>query len=185
MQKYVRTYQNNTAHSAAKLRPGQRLLCQINFRVSSFVAVGAPRRFVSILISSALAYTDSEMELTRTCCFEINRMLRADSKRVLLSTFCFYFRLARFTSLSPLPQVDNIGKLGYIDRTTPDPRWASKVVDRGKGFFRHPSSIDDFPATSHCFAIIIYLISLINCKLMLIYRAEQSGPDQMLLPCPI
>ena len=82
------------------------------------------RRFVSILISSALAYTDSEMELnrilfsclerkclrgelrrvldhsfnvclgvsggemelTRMCCFEFDRMLRADSKRVLLST---------------------------------------------------------------------------------------------------
>ena len=50
-----------------------------------------------------------------------------------------------------------------------------------KDFFRHPSSIDNFPATSHCFAIIIYLISPINRELMAIYRAEQSGPDQMLL----
>ena len=54
-----------------------------------------------------------------------------------------------------------------------------------KDFFRHPLSIDDFPATSHCFAIIMYLISPINRELMLIYRAEQSGPDQMLLPAPI
>ena len=69
MLKYVKTYQNNMPHSAAKLRPGQRLLCQIDFRVSSFVAVGTPWRFVSILISSALAYTDSEMELTLTCCY--------------------------------------------------------------------------------------------------------------------
>ena len=38
--------------------------------------------------------------------------------------------------------------------------------------------------TSHCFAIIIYLFSPINRKLMPIYRAEQSGPDQMLLPSP-
>ena len=76
--------------------------------MSSFVAVGAPRRFVSILISSALAYTDSEMELTRTCCFEFDRMLRADSKRVLLSTFCFYSIVACFTHRSPHPEVDNI-----------------------------------------------------------------------------
>ena len=48
----------------------------------------------------------NRIELNRTCCFEFNRMLRADSKRVLLPTFCFYFRLARFTSLSPLPEVD-------------------------------------------------------------------------------
>ena len=51
-----------------------------------------------------------------------------------------------------------------------------------KDFLRQPSSINDFPATSHCFAIIIYLISPINRKLMVIYRAEQSGPDQTLLP---
>ena len=31
-----------------------------------------------------------------------------------------------------------------------------------KDFFRHPSSINNFLATSHCFAIIIYLISPIN-----------------------
>ena len=54
-----------------------------------------------------------------------------------------------------------------------------------KDFLRHPSRIDDFPATSHCFAIIIYLISPISRELMPIYRAEQSGPDQMLLPAPI
>ena len=42
--------------------------------------------------------------------------------------------------------------------------------------------MNDFPATSHCFAIIIYLISPIKRKLMVIYRAEQSGPDHMLLP---
>ena len=51
-----------------------------------------------------------------------------------------------------------------------------------KDFLRHPSSINDFPATSHCFAIIIYLISPINRDLMAIYQAEQSGPGQMLLP---
>ena len=65
-----------------------------------------------------------------------------------------------------------------------------KIVFRGcrprKGiFFRHQSSINNFLATSHCFAIIIYLISPINRELMPIYRAEQSGPDQMLLPAPI
>ena len=118
--------------------------------VSSYVQTGHTlRRIVSILISSALAYTNSEMELnrilfsclerkslrgelrhvldhsfnvclgvsggemelTRTCCFEFDRMLRADSKRVLLSTFCFYFRVALFTSLSLLPQVDKIIEL--------------------------------------------------------------------------
>ena len=55
-------------------------------------------------------------------------------------------------------------------------------MDVQKDFLRHPSSIDDLPATSHCFAIIIYLISPINRELMQIYQADQSGPDQMLLP---
>ena len=58
----------------------------------------------------------------------------------------------------------------------------SEVKTEEKDFFRHPSSINDFPATSRCFAIIIYLISPTNCELMAIYQAEQSGPDQMLLP---
>ena len=49
-----------------------------------------------------------EMKLTRTCCFEFDRMLRADSKRVLLSTFCFYFMVACFTHRSLHPEVDNI-----------------------------------------------------------------------------
>ena len=40
----------------------------------------------------------------------------------------------------------------------------SEVGDRGKGFLIHPSSIDDFPATSHCFAIIIHLISPIKLQ---------------------
>ena len=30
--------------------------------------------------------------------------------------------------------------------------------------------------------LVIYLISPINRELMAIYQAEQSGPDQMLLP---
>ena len=104
------------------------------------------RRFVSILISSALAYTDSEMklnrilflclerkcgqcelrivsdhyyyfnvclgvsgremELTQLCCFEFARKRGADSKQWFLPAFCFYFMLARFTHLSPLPEVD-------------------------------------------------------------------------------
>ena len=51
-------------------------------------------------------------------------------------------------------------------------------------FLRHPSSIDDVPAPSHCFAIIIYLISHLNCELLPIYQAEQSRPDKMLLPAP-
>ena len=71
-----------------------------------------------------------------------------------------------------------------------DTRWVSKKSPRSqteeKDFLRHPSSIDDVPATSHCFAIIIYLIFLpINRELMPIYRAEQSGQDQMLLPAPM
>ena len=106
MLKYVETFQNSPHYLAGDATGYSRPLSsafQHDFRGSSFVAVGAPWRFVSILISSALAYTDSEMELTRTCCFEFDRMLRADSKRVLLSTFCFYFRVAGFTHLSPLP----------------------------------------------------------------------------------
>ena len=53
---------------------------------------------------------------------------------------------------------------------------------RDGDFLRHQSSIDDFPETSHYFAIIIYLNSPINHELKPTYRAEQSGPDQMLLP---
>ena len=48
------------------------------------------------------------MELTRTCCFEFDRMLRADGKRVHLSTFLFYFMVAGFTYWSLLPQVDKM-----------------------------------------------------------------------------
>ena len=60
-----------------------------------------------------------------------------------------------------------VQKIVFRGRT----RWLSKklfseVVDRGKGY---PSSIDNFLATSHCFAIIIYLISPINRELMSIY----------------
>ena len=121
---------------------GVRLYIRVNGRT--------PRRFVSILILSALAYTDSvmelnrilfsclerkcgrcelqrvldhhfnvclgvccrEMELTRTWCFEFNWMLRADSKHVLLSTFCFYFMVAGFTYWSLHPVVDK--GLGYL-----------------------------------------------------------------------
>ena len=74
--------------------------------MSSFVAVGTPRRFVSILISSAFKYNDSEMELTRTCCFEFDRMRREVSKGLFLCHGSFYLLLACFTSLSPLPEVD-------------------------------------------------------------------------------
>ena len=48
------------------------------------------------------------MELTRTCCFEFDRMLRPDCKRVLLSTFCFYFMVACFTHRLPHPEVDKL-----------------------------------------------------------------------------
>ena len=34
-----------------------------------------------------------------------------------------------------------------------------RIVFQEQDFLRHPSSINVFPATSHCFAIIIYLIS--------------------------
>ena len=74
--------------------------------MSLFVAISGARRFVSILISSALAYTDSEMELTRTCCFEFDRKERSGGKVSFLRHICVYFRLAGFTPLSPHPQVD-------------------------------------------------------------------------------
>ena len=52
------------------------------------------------------------MELTLTCCFEFERKRRADSKQLFLHTFCFYFMVAGFTYLSPLPEVDN--KVGLL-----------------------------------------------------------------------
>ena len=71
MLKYVKTCQNDPPYLAGDATGYSRPLSypfQTDFRVSSFVAVGAPRRFVSILvlISSALAYTDSEMKRNRT-----------------------------------------------------------------------------------------------------------------------
>ena len=48
------------------------------------------------------------MELTRTFCFECDRMLQADGKRVRLSTFRFYFMVAGFTYWSLHPVVDNV-----------------------------------------------------------------------------
>ena len=45
------------------------------------------------------------MELTRTCCFEFDQKPREGDKRLFLFTCCFYFRLAWFTHLSPLPEV--------------------------------------------------------------------------------
>ena len=53
-----------------------------------------------------LAYTDSEMELTRTCCFEFDRKKRPGGKVSFLCHICVYFGLAGFTHLSPHPQVD-------------------------------------------------------------------------------
>ena len=83
-------------------------MIQNDIRVSSFVAVGTPWHFVSILITSALAYTDTEMKLTRTCCFEFDRKRAPDSKRLFLCTFCFYFRVAGFTYWSLHPMVDKL-----------------------------------------------------------------------------
>ena len=56
--------------------------------MSSFVPVGAPRRFVSIRISCAVAYTDSAMELNRTLfsCLE-RKCLRGELQRVLYHYF--------------------------------------------------------------------------------------------------
>ena len=59
------------------------------------------------------------MTRNRTCCFECDRMLRADSKRILLSTFCFYFMVAFFTHRSPLPEVDKTYDVLA--------RWAGKI----------------------------------------------------------
>ena len=46
------------------------------------------------------------MELTRTCCFEFDRMLREGGKQSCLSTFLFYFMVAGFTYWSLHPEVD-------------------------------------------------------------------------------
>ena len=43
------------------------------------------------------------------------RMLRADGKRVHLSTFLFYFMVAGFTYWSLLPQVDNISCMTSVE----------------------------------------------------------------------
>ena len=51
-----------------------------------------PQRFVSILISFALAYTDSEMEVTRTRCFEFDRKRRPGGKVSFLRHICVYWR---------------------------------------------------------------------------------------------
>ena len=64
------------------------------------------RRVLDQYFNVCLGISGREMELTRTYCFEFDQMLRADSKCVLLSTFCFYFRVAGFTYWSLHPVVD-------------------------------------------------------------------------------
>ena len=98
-----------------------------------------------------LGISRREMELTRTCCFEFDRMRRADSKHVLFSTFCFYFRLARFTSLSPLPQVDN--------RNAP-PRFCVGVLPR------HPLSTGVVERNNRTWALTVCLYDI----------SQHSGP---------
>ena len=88
--------------------------------MSEFVAVGAPRRFVSILIWSALAYTDSEMELTRACCFGFDRKRRPGGKVSFLHHINVYFMVAGFTYWSLHPVVDkdlNLRDLGEVNNT--------------------------------------------------------------------
>ena len=51
-----------------------------------------------------------EMELTRTCCFEFDRKLQEGGKQLVLHTFCLFFRVAGFTYLLPLPEVDKISE---------------------------------------------------------------------------
>ena len=78
-----------------RVRAGRYVFSDSKLPVTSFLQTGhTPWRFVLMVISSALAYTDCEMELTRMCCFEF------------LRTFRLYFRLAGFTNLLPLPEVD-------------------------------------------------------------------------------
>ena len=48
------------------------------------------------------------MERTQTCCFEYDRKRGPGGKRLFLRTFCFYFMVAGFTYLSPLPEVDKL-----------------------------------------------------------------------------
>ena len=46
-----------------------------------------------------------KMELIETCCFEFDRKRRPGSKVSFLRNIHFYFRVAGFTPLSPLPEV--------------------------------------------------------------------------------
>ena len=69
---------------------------------------GELRRVLDHYFNVRIGVSCREMELTQMFCFEFDRMLRAESKRVLLSTLCFYFRVAGFTYWSLHPVVDNI-----------------------------------------------------------------------------
>ena len=81
-----------------------------------------------------------------------------------------------------------IGKLGYIDRTTPDPRWASKnpcTTPKGEGrdFSDDPPRIwGVVRSMSSSFAFIIPLNYQINAKNNLSDRAENTGPYTFILP---
>ena len=57
-----------------------------------------------------------------------------------------------------------IGKLGYIDRTTPDPRWASKnpcTTPKGEGrdFSDDPARIGG--SSGQCYLVLLLLYPLI------------------------
>ena len=65
------------------------------------------RRVLDHYFNVRLGVSGREMELTKTCCFEFDQKRGADSKRLFLRTFCFYFMVVGFTYLSPLPEVDN------------------------------------------------------------------------------
>ena len=96
-----------TSSAMQRVRAGRYVFSDSKLPVTSFLQTGhTPWRFVLIVIASALAYTDCEMELTRMCCFEFNRKRGPDGKRLFLRTFRLYFRLAGFTNLMPLPEVD-------------------------------------------------------------------------------
>ena len=82
-----------TSSAMQRVRAGRYVFSDSKLPVTSFLQTGhTPWRFVLIVIASALAYTDCEMELTQMCCFEFNRKRGPDSKQLYFIYFSFLFQ---------------------------------------------------------------------------------------------
>ena len=113
MLKYVKTCQNNrpyldTSRLSSPIQNIRRVRLYTK-RLNGRMA----RRFVSILVYLLLwRIPIVKWNSLEHVVFEFDRKSGPGGKLLFLRTFCFYFRLAGFTYLSPLPEVDKSEEIG-------------------------------------------------------------------------